>query len=286
MFPFKTRRTLKRHGEELLRLPEDVVELILERLPVKSLLRFRTERQQLIHMSRGGPDVLFVSTNVYDDDGRLVKRVNDLDARRFAFGSSSAYTVHVPTNWGGTSVCHSNCDGLLCLYSIYNPSVCVVMNPATRWRQTFPLSNIQNLILHRLNKDTPTPKLGFSKNKLTGTYKPVFLTNSSGFGLDNVTTCEVFDFTTQLWRYVHPASPFTPNPHTDPVYLDGSLYWLTDCEEEPKAIVEDADGDGPRVKNMGKGSITDDMKSFSVKIKRQNLGFFFTIGEPVKEPSK
>ncbi|KAG2283401.1 hypothetical protein Bca52824_054621 [Brassica carinata] len=183
MFPFKTRRTLKRHGEELLRLPEDVVELILERLPVKSLLRFRTERQQLIHMSRGGPDVLFVSTNVYDDDGRLVKRVNDLDARRFAFGSSSAYTVHVPTNWGGTSVCHSNCDGLLCLYSIYNPSVCVVMNPATRWRQTFPLSNIQNLILH---------------------------------------------------RYVHPASPFTPNPHTDPVYLDGSFTGSPIVKKNPR----------------------------------------------------
>ncbi|CAN6900535.1 unnamed protein product [Brassica oleracea var. botrytis] len=115
-------------------------------------------------------------------------------------------------------------------------SVCVVMNPATRWRRTFPLSNIQNLILHRLRKDTPTPKLGFGKDKLTGTYKPVFLTNSSGFGLDNVTTCEVFDFTTQLWRYVHPASPFTTNPHTDPVYLDGSLYWLTNCEEEPKVL--------------------------------------------------
>ena len=47
MFPFKTRRTLKRHGEELLRLPEDVVELILERLPVKSLLRFRTVSKKL-----------------------------------------------------------------------------------------------------------------------------------------------------------------------------------------------------------------------------------------------
>ena len=48
-----------------------------------------------------------------------------------------------------------------------------------------------------------------------------------------------------------------------------------------KAIVEDANGDRRRVKNMGKGSITDDMKSFGVKIKRQNLGYF-TIGEPTK----
>ncbi|CAN7003262.1 unnamed protein product [Brassica oleracea var. botrytis] len=57
---------LKRHREELQLLPDDVVELILERLPVKSLLRFRTvskklksaidsrrfqERQQSIQMS-------------------------------------------------------------------------------------------------------------------------------------------------------------------------------------------------------------------------------------------
>ncbi|KAF2603337.1 hypothetical protein F2Q70_00026581, partial [Brassica cretica] len=61
------------------------------------------------------------------------------------------------------------------------------------------------------------------------------LTNSSGFGLDDVTTCEVFDFTTQRLRYVHPASHFTTNPHPNPVYLDGSLYWLTDCEV-PKVL--------------------------------------------------
>ncbi|CAN6857084.1 unnamed protein product [Brassica oleracea] len=88
MFPFKT-KTLKRHREELQLLPDDVVELILERLPVKSRLRFRTvskklksaidcrrfqERQQLIQMSRSGPHVLFVSLNCYDDDGRLSKR--------------------------------------------------------------------------------------------------------------------------------------------------------------------------------------------------------------------
>ncbi|KAF2564731.1 hypothetical protein F2Q70_00018245 [Brassica cretica] len=109
------------------------------------------------------------------------------------------------------------------------------MNPATRWQHTFPLSNIQNLLIKRLRKNTPTPKLGFGKDKLTGTYKPVFLTNSSGFGLADVTTCEVFDFTTQRLRYVHPASHFTTNPHPNPVYLDGSLYWLTDCEV-PKVL--------------------------------------------------
>ncbi|CAF1919999.1 BnaC02g35180D [Brassica napus] len=109
MFPFKT-RTLKRHREELQLLPDDVVELILERLPVKSLLRFWTvskklksaidcrrfqERQQLIQMSRSGPHVLFVSLNCYDDDGRLSKREED---RSFVFGSttSTAYTFRVP----------------------------------------------------------------------------------------------------------------------------------------------------------------------------------------------
>ncbi|KAG2283489.1 hypothetical protein Bca52824_054709 [Brassica carinata] len=45
-------------------------------------------------------------------------------------------------------------------------------------------------------------------------------------------------------------------------------------QRNTKAVVEDADGDAERVKNMGKGSITDDMKSFGVKIKRQNLGYF------------
>ncbi|EOA36748.1 hypothetical protein CARUB_v10012586mg [Capsella rubella] len=42
--------------------------------------------------------------------------------------------------------------------------------------------------------------LGFRKDKFTGTYKPVWLYNSSKFSLENITTCEVFDFTTNAWR--------------------------------------------------------------------------------------
>ncbi|CAN6848637.1 unnamed protein product, partial [Brassica oleracea var. botrytis] len=213
MSPFKRRRTLKRHREELLLLPDDVVELILKRLPVESLLRFRSvskklksaidfRRFQERQMLRGGdPDVLFVATNCYNDDGRLVKE--DEDARTYVFGSSSRSMCLL------IGVALRSIIVLVTVYYastlLYNSSLCVLMNPATRRQQTFPLiSNIQNLLIKRLRKNTPTPKLGFGKDKLTGTYKPVFLTNSSGFGLDDVTTCEVFDFTTQRWRYIHP----------------------------------------------------------------------------------
>ena len=56
------------------------------------------------------------------------------------------------------------------------------------------------------------------------------------YGLDDVTTCEVFDFSAKAWRQVHPASPYRINPHPHPVYLDGSLYWLTECEEDTKVL--------------------------------------------------
>lgn len=66
---------------------------------------------------------------------------------------------------------------------------------------TLPHSSFQQLWNDMYNKgdyDVPCPKqFGtwlFCKDKLRGTYKPVWLYNSSEFGLDNVTTCEVFDF--------------------------------------------------------------------------------------------
>ncbi|CAN6991065.1 unnamed protein product [Brassica rapa subsp. trilocularis] len=45
-----------------------------------------------------------------------------------------------------------------------------------------------------------------------------------------VTYCEVFDFSTNAWRYVVPASPYPINAYHKPVHLDGSLYWLTESE--------------------------------------------------------
>ncbi|KAG7564799.1 F-box domain [Arabidopsis suecica] len=233
---------LKRHRSSVveLLLPHDVVELILERLPVESLLRFKSvsnkwkstiasrcfqERQFIRRMQSRGPDVLFVYLTCFGDDGL------NTDARRIVqFGSSIVRTVRFPAS--GSMICHGSCDGLLCIYCFEVPSV--VVNPATGWSQRFPLSNIQQLLIDKYNKGTvgfSYPELGFGKDKFTGTYKPVWLYNSSEFGLDNVTTCEVFDFSTNAWRYVLPASPYRILAYHTPVYLDGSLYWFTECEE-------------------------------------------------------
>ncbi|CAA7020822.1 unnamed protein product [Microthlaspi erraticum] len=139
-------------------------------------------------------------------------------------------TVSFPT-WGCSEYCYGSCDGLVCLYSLVtHPSgVNVVANPATRFHRSFPLSSYQQLLVNKFS--CPTPELGFGKDILKGTYKPVWLYNSSPFGLDNATTCEVFDFSTNAWRFVVPASPYRIRAHSRPVYLDGSLYWLTECEE-------------------------------------------------------
>ncbi|KAG2238212.1 hypothetical protein Bca52824_092523 [Brassica carinata] len=231
---------LKKYNSSVNTLPQDVVELILERLPIKSLLRFRSvsktwkltiqtrrfqERQLIHHSQSSGPDILFVHLS---DHG-----LNTDARRRLVFGSSMVYNVCFPTLC--TSVCPCICDGLVCFYTYSVPSVnVVVVNPATRWHQSLPLARIQQLLFDRITKRSfrsPRPNLGFGKDKLKGTYKPVFLYNSSGLGLDNVTTCEVFDFSTNAWRYVHPAAPYRINVDHDPVYLDGSLYWFTKCEE-------------------------------------------------------
>ncbi|CAA7058177.1 unnamed protein product [Microthlaspi erraticum] len=219
-------------------LPHDVVELILERLPVKSLRSFKSvskqwrstidsqsfkERQSLRRRLSRGPDVLFV---------RLTGRplVGGDDSQRFTFGSSTAYTVTLPKT--ASTICNSICDGLVCLYDVYvahTPNLLV--NPATGWHQSFPLSTIQRFFIDITEKrqfaGTAHPELGFGKDKLTGTYKAVWLYNSADYRLDNVTTCEVYDFSTRVWRYVVPASPCRILSLQFPVYLDGSLYWLT-----------------------------------------------------------
>ncbi|WZZ21925.1 hypothetical protein YC2023_123312 [Brassica napus] len=139
--------------------------------------------------------------------------------------------------------CHGtaceSCDGLFCTFGIYSPSV--VANPATGWYRILPLSNYQHLCQTYMREGyVDFPGLGFGRDKLRGTFKAVWLYNASWFvpKQDKVVTyCEVFDFTTKAWRYVVPSSPYRITDYYKPVHLDGSLYWFTECDDEPPMVL-------------------------------------------------
>uniref|UniRef100_M4DJM3 F-box domain-containing protein n=1 Tax=Brassica campestris TaxID=3711 RepID=M4DJM3_BRACM len=60
-------------------------------------------------------------------------------------------------------------------------------------------------------------------DKFTGINKPVWL---------EATTCELFDFSTNTWRFITTASaPYWISSYYDPVYVDGKLHWFTQCKE-------------------------------------------------------
>ncbi|XP_019091709.1 PREDICTED: F-box/LRR-repeat/kelch-repeat protein At1g09650-like [Camelina sativa] len=232
-------------------LPHDCVERILERLDVDSLMRLKGvskqwkstiespffQRRQLTHRQQSGnPDVLMVSLHPDDEDidHPIVESLSTL-----VLGSSSS--VHIPTPWDMDNirffVSHNTCDGLACLYMYRKPGF--VVNPTTRWYRPLPLCNLQQLMFDLgdnffhtfLDLHYVVSNLGFGKDKITGTYKPVWLYNSSEIGLDNATTCEVFDFSTNAWRSVSPAAPCRIVAWPEPVCVDGSLHWFTECEE-------------------------------------------------------
>ncbi|KAL0754938.1 hypothetical protein Bca101_092606 [Brassica carinata] len=58
------------------------------------------------------------------------------------------------------------------------------------------------------------------------------LPNALGLGREEATTCELFDFSTNTWRFIITASaPYWISSFYDPVYVDGKLHWFTQCKE-------------------------------------------------------
>ncbi|CAA7037585.1 unnamed protein product [Microthlaspi erraticum] len=223
-------------------LPHDVVELIMERLPVNPLLRYKAvskqwqttiespffkERQLKHRQQTGDPDVLMACRHPYG-----IKNQDTEPLRTLVLGSSSSVEIPIPWEQENTLLFlnyKSSCDGLVCFNCVRKPAF--VINPTTRWHRTLPLCKLQQLVA---DLDDTVDKfefsfynVGFGKDKFTGTYKLVWL-YSSGLEQDANTICEVFDFSTNAWSYVTPAPPYGV---IDPVYADGSLHWFVEREE-------------------------------------------------------
>ncbi|KAL0697743.1 hypothetical protein Bca4012_053865 [Brassica carinata] len=211
----------KQHSLSMEQLLHDVIERIMEMLPVKSLLRFKAvskqwqstiesrffQENQLRQREKSrDPDVLMVCVSRYD-----VRDTNRKSLRTLVLGSRY-------------SVCWNSCDGLVCLYHTHKS--CIVVNPATRWHRALPLCHLQQRM--NVEGDNFDHKVGFGKDKLTGIYKPVWLYINVG---RDATICEVFDFSTNTWRYTTASAPYWISYYHDPVYVDGLLHWFTQCKE-------------------------------------------------------
>ncbi|CAA7030338.1 unnamed protein product [Microthlaspi erraticum] len=216
-------------------LPHEVVECIMEKLPVKSLLRFKAvskqwkstiespffKKRQLTHSHQSGdPVLLMVSEATQEEETEHLTTL--------VIGSLSSVKIPTPLDNTHYNLCQSSLDGLVCLYRANRTGY--VVNPTTRWYRPIPLCGLQQLMTDLRSFFKLGYRffmLGFGKDKFMGTYKPVWLYNS----LENGTTCEVYDFSTEGWRYVSPSSPCRILAGVEPVFFDGSLHWLTECQE-------------------------------------------------------
>ncbi|KAL1222184.1 putative F-box protein [Cardamine amara subsp. amara] len=105
-----------------------------------------------------------------------------------------------------------SCDGLVCIYQLDHLYV-YVFNPMTGVTRTLTPPRGKKL------------SVGFGRDVVTGTYKVVVL-----YSFDRVETL-VFDLDTGMWRRRYKtAGPMplscTPNPKKNPVFVNGSLFWL------------------------------------------------------------
>ncbi|CAH8384427.1 unnamed protein product [Eruca vesicaria subsp. sativa] len=225
----------------------DVVEDILVRLPVKSILRFKSVSRRwksLMESER------FVQRHVKNSRRKILLALDSDGAAPslFLFGEEEHQEEEEEKDiWYirncDASIASLTCDGLICIPRSDSIQVC---NPATRESRRFPpgehlssstefrkgkripiasLVHIQHLNNLVAGFPTRVSTFGFGKDEVTGTYKVVELRgNDSGSNL--VLDCNVLDLETGQWRQlgVVPHRIFITERS---VYVNGSVHWFT-----------------------------------------------------------
>ncbi|CAH8268915.1 unnamed protein product [Arabidopsis lyrata] len=232
-------------------LPHHLVEKILEKLPVESLIKFKCvskewkltmmsqyfkERQMMFSQRSHDPNILFVQTNRNYWNAPAKICVNTLTLRSSVFVKSRSY---YPLCDKSFALVTKSCDGLICMYGFMR--WIYVINPSIKWYRSLPLARFQNLVEHLDTRRAPDgriafPLLGLGRDNKNGVYKLVWLYNSKVLELDNTTTCEVFSFNSNIWRNVT-GSPYEVDYCDNPTYVDGSLHWLSTVTNSKRHIV-------------------------------------------------
>ncbi|XP_058111357.1 putative F-box/kelch-repeat protein At1g12870 [Magnolia sinica] len=199
-------------------LPDDVIILILSKLPVKSLLRYRCVSRLWSSLIF---DPYFIEQHRFEhanQDPNLL--ILDRDHHIFsnfslAVGTQEIYVLPkaVPKNWFSLSYCR---HGLFLLSEYYKIHVC---NPATRELITLPQAS-QQFSFH-LN---PIQHVGLGYDDVAKQYKIVRFFNPNPDTSLYHMECEIFTLgLSDSWRRVC-SIPY-PLATYPPAFVNGALYW-------------------------------------------------------------
>ncbi|CAF1933136.1 putative F-box protein At2g02030 [Brassica napus] len=252
----ETKRRRKGRREWKIEIPNDVMEEIVMKLPVRSIMRFQAVSKHwesviktrdfgarhMAHQRNKDPKLMFVSYGF--DHIRFEQR----DLETTSLEERLCFEIEEINGPIEISEC---CDGLVCFYCL-TQAVRVINTATETLLPPLPLANFQ-----RLHKDHPDPDLerdvmveddgavpvpfisftmfGFGKDNVTGRYKIVWLYNIYPATLNKKkkTRCEVFDLEERRWRFVttRPLDHHQILSNQRPPCANGLLYWLTGDEQ-------------------------------------------------------
>ncbi|XP_010495079.2 PREDICTED: putative F-box/kelch-repeat protein At1g13200 [Camelina sativa] len=259
----KRRRRNEKRVKAPSSLPNDVLEEIFLRFPVKAIIRLKSLSKQWrstiesrsfeerhLKIAKQAcidhPKVMIVT----EEDplrGPGLRPDTDIGFRLFCLESASLLSftrINFSPGFLHRNQISESCDGLFCIHSPKSHSIYVV-NPATRWFRQLPPARFQ-ILNHKFNYLTDrewnreVQSVAFVK---ATDYKLVWLYNSGKYNDDpsspnkGVTKCEVFDFRANAWRYL----AFTPSHRIyhdqKPAYANGSVYWFTEPDNARIEVV-------------------------------------------------
>ncbi|AAG21601.1 hypothetical protein; 83642-85072 [Arabidopsis thaliana] len=197
-------------------LPDVLVEEILQRLPVKYLVRLKS-------ISKGWKS-LIESDHLAEKHLRLLEKKYGLKEIKITVERSTSKSICIKffSRRSGMNAINSDsddllrvpgsCNGLVCVYELDSVYI-YLLNPMTGVTRTLTPPRGTKL------------SVGFGIDVVTGTYKVMVL-----YGFDRVGTV-VFDLDTNKWRQRYKtAGPMPlsciPTPERNPVFVNGSLFWL------------------------------------------------------------
>ncbi|CAN6283080.1 unnamed protein product [Urochloa humidicola] len=218
----------RQHKAEATDIPYDVLEQVLLRLPVKSLMRFKSvcklwhdtissahfEHCQLQLSRVCQPSMLILPLRLMDAPLRMDK------IRFFAYPGFGTVAELMHEKLWSTGVegfmQPIHCDGLLVVFAAHSTQI-FVCNPATKELVILPAGSPDDCF--------GSQKIGFGVDPSTGKYKVVrcFQRYCNKDMSDYSIGCEIFTLGSRAWKPVA-DSPYVIKPMA-PVCLPGAIYW-------------------------------------------------------------